>query len=486
VPLAGRDAPDQVQISGGGERFDLVVRNAPLGRVLTELAASRSISIVFADDLVQHVSITLYGVTLEDALNAILPIAGYQWASRNGIIHVSSLTNAVHIAPEVQGRELRVFNLDFVSAADLLEPVQALLSPAGTVHILQTNEVDSRRAQETLVVEDLPSVIDRVSQYLVQIDQPPRQVMIQVHVLQVSLTDDMRHGINIQHLFNISDTTIELQTAGFANSVASPAALFSLDGPQLNSLIEMLKTTTDAKTLASPRVLVVNGQSARIQVGEQLGFRVTTTTETSTLESVEFLDVGVVLRVTPHISRDGRVMMYVMPEVSSGRVNPDTGLPEEETTEVETAIMLGDGQGMVIGGLIQEDDRIVQTRVPVLGDARWIGRLFQKNQVVKERSEVIIALIPHILPYGPENAERECLDMVRATTPLLQGPLIPFPRPWEPQLANPNPRLFRLPTIWGGCEPCDPEVGEPPAAPPLELHTAAHAPAVTRGANLRP
>jgi type II secretory pathway component GspD/PulD (secretin) len=111
-------------------------------------------------------------------------------------------------------------------------------------------------------------------------------------------------------------------------------------------------------------VLVINGQEAKIQIGQQLGFRVTTTTETSTLQNVNFLDVGVILKVTPRITSDNQVLMLVHPEVSKGQVNPLTGLPESDTTTVESSVMLPDGQGMVIGGLIQEKTPRCSRRSP--------------------------------------------------------------------------------------------------------------------------
>jgi hypothetical protein len=151
---------------------------------------------------------------------------------------------------------------------------------------------------------------------------------------------------------------LELNPVGFANPAATQAFFLQATAPNLTGLVECLKTTADAKTLASPLIRAVNGQESRLQVGEQLGFRVTTTTETSTLESVEFLNVGVVLSVIPQISRDGQVLMRIMPEVSSGDVNPDTGLPEEQTTELQTDVMLASGQGVVIGGLIKENDNV--------------------------------------------------------------------------------------------------------------------------------
>jgi hypothetical protein len=197
-----------------------------------------------------------------------------------------------------------------------------------------------------------------------------------------------------------------------------------------------LQTTTDSKTLGSPKILVINEQEARIQVGQQLGFRVTTTTETSTMEGVQFLDVGVVLTLTPRITRDGRVLLHVKPEVSKGEVNPETGLPEEETTQLETDIMLEDGQGMIIGGLIQESDSTVQSKVPYLGEVKGIG------EITKERAEIIIALVPRIQPYDAEWQAYEEGEWARAATPLFEGPLKRAYRPWEPILPD-GKRVYR-------------------------------------------
>jgi hypothetical protein len=161
--------------------------------------------------------------------------------------------------------------------------------------------------------------------------------------------------------------------------------------------------------------------------------------------------VGVVLRVTPIIGDDNQVLMTVKPEVSSGRINPTTGLPEEATTEVESTILLPSGCGMVIGGLIKETDADTQSKIPIIGDLWMVGRLFQGRQIIRERTEIIITLIPHILPYPPELACRENADLARAATPLFMDGLDNSHRiGLEPELADAidNPRrLFweRLP-----------------------------------------
>ena len=181
---------------------------------------------------------------------------------------------------------------------------------------------------------------------------------------------------------------------------------------------------------------MLNEQEARLQVGEHLGFKVSTTTDTSTIQNVQFLDVGVVLRLTPRITRDGCVLLHVRPEVSKGAVNPDTGLPESQTAELETDVMLNDGQGMVIGGLIKENDTTNQSKVPWLGNMRGIGWLFRRTEVIKERVEIIVALVPRVQPYDAKYQAYEQGELVKASVPLMHGPLCRTNRPWDPILPD--------------------------------------------------
>ena len=170
-----------------------------------------------------------------------------------------------------------------------------------------------------------------------------------------------------------------------------------------------------------------------------------TTTQTSTLQDVQFLEVGVVLEVTPTIAMDGQVLLKVKPEVSTGAINATTTLPEKETTEVETSVLLPDGHGIIIGGLIQETDVELQNKLPFLGDLWLIGRLFQRRSTQRERSEVIVVLVPRVVPYDACYSEREQIDYERVHAPLVTPDLNRAPRPWEAQLPDSmrNPKRFR-------------------------------------------
>jgi type II secretory pathway component GspD/PulD (secretin) len=446
IPL--NDLPSKVEIKGSRDELSLHVNKAPIGEVLALIAQQHGISIVTPSDVDTLISLNLNRVKLEDALYAILTVNGYAWVRQKNILVVSKIDGKSTVSPMVQGRKFRVFTLNYVSATDVDLVVKGLLSPVGQSFATEATPGDKRRTQEQITVEDLPEYIDRAASYIKQVDLPPRQVLIEAHVMRIDLTDSTRHGVNFDALLQMADADLTIRTQGFANAASSPAFFLGIDGGDVDALLEAIRTTTSAKTLASPKVLAVNGQEARIQIGERLGYLTTTTLQTVTQQNVNFLETGVVLTVTPTISANGQILMSVMPKISSGRVNPDTGLPEEETTDVTSTVLLQSGQAMVIGGLITEQDVEIQSKIPILGDLWMVGRLFQRRSVVRERTEIVIALVPRVVPFDPDYQLVEDSNVYRATTPLVDRSLTPIDR-HEPQLpdAYKQPRNIRVDRI---------------------------------------
>lgn len=479
IPVNPSLDPEAVRVTSEGGMVSVVVRDAPLRNVLAMLAETQKMNLVFASPSDVPVTASLDRVPLERALDCLLAAAGYTWVMREGVIFVSNGMSIEGVAADIQGRRVQVFELDFASAMDLDLAVKGMLSPIGKSWTLQTSPTDNKRTLEAVVVEDIEPSLARIGQYISEADLPPRQVLIEAQILEVELSDDERCGVNLNAIAQASGAEIALRGAGFATRTATPGYFIEATGGDLTPLIEALQSTRDAKSLAAPRLLALNGQESRIQIGEQLGFRVTTTTQTSTLESVEFLDVGVVLLVTPRITRDGRVLMKIKPEVSSGQVNPETGLPQEATTEVETSLLLGTGQGMVIGGLIQEGDTNLQSKVPWLGDIPYAGWMFRRRQTIQARSEIIVAITPHVLPYDGCQEARNQDALARVRDPLFYGALQRNPRSYEPRLRDTaqevldrhaarfnvagfaqSPLIRRLPSVEHG----QPTPAEPPHA----------------------
>ncbi|MEM7811940.1 MAG: secretin N-terminal domain-containing protein [Planctomycetota bacterium] len=452
LPFAGNAVPQDLTVERDEDGLSVLARNVPVGVVLTMIAEQYDLNVVAAENVTGTVTVALYGVPLDHALDAIVAAANATWVKRHGILMVSAVEAGA--SPGLQGRVVRVFPLDYASAADVGDVVAGLLSPVGKSFVSEVGGgaggggggggggsgggfSSQPRTRETLVVEDLPDYVERVAEYLAQVDRPPRQVLIEAHVLQVDLESTKDHGVDWRLVGRAAGLDLRLQTTGFSGgSDASPGLIVGLGDGELDNVLTALKRTRDAKTLASPKVLVVDGNDARIQVGGRFGYLTETTTETSTVQNVEFLEVGVVLNVTPRIAADGRVMLNVRPEISDGEVDANTGLPEEETTEVESTVLLHDGRAMILGGLIQEADSDRQQKVIGLGDLKYVGRLFGQRNRLRDRAEIIVAVLPRVVPYDLETAVREQVEIDRVETRLFEGPLHPQYRPWEPKLPD--------------------------------------------------
>lgn len=451
IPMRTDAEPESIQVANDDGLVRLMVRDAPLQQVLALLAESQKLNLVFSS--VEEVSITvsLDRVPLSVALDSILSSCGHTWSRRGDIIHITAVNGESLLNPSAQGRRLEMFELDYSSAADIDLAVKGLLSPLGRSWVTQSSPTDNRRTRELVVVEDMPDYIERIASYIMQADQPPRQVMVEVQILEVKLENGVQHGVNFEELGRLGGTGIRFSTTGFAEAgvfanrningngtggLGDQAFFIEATGGDLTSLVELLETTNDAKTLASPKLLAVNGQESQLQIGKQIPYRETTNSPSNvSQETVKFLDVGVILKFTPWITRDGRVLMNVIPTVSDGSLN-DNNLPETVKTEVATDVFLNDGQGIVIGGLIQEKDSTLQSKIPVLGNIPYAGVLFQRRVVARERSEIIVALMPHLLPYNPQQQCINDAEVLRARDPLLHGPLNRYPRPYEPRMHD--------------------------------------------------
>jgi hypothetical protein len=157
-----------------------------------------------------------------------------------------------------------------------------------------------------------------------------------------------------------------------------------------------LEGVTDTVVMGNPKVLALNKQKGEVIVGRKDGYKTTTSTATTTVETVEFLDTGTRLIFRPFISEDGYVRMELHPEDSSGGLT-GAGLPFKITTEMTSNIMVKDGHTVVIGGLFRESSETARSQTPFLGNIPVAGALFRNQRDRSTREEIIILLTPHII-----------------------------------------------------------------------------------------
>lgn len=391
----------------------LVATDADLRSVLRMIAEHHQLNLVVGPTVDGPVTVSLRGARLDEVLDAILGVAGFHWHQHDNLLYVTG-SDAAALDPKVQGRRLQVYPLNYVAADDVEAVVTGLLSPIGKSFVTQSSDTEKLQTQELLIVEDNETGHSRISQYLAQVDVAPAQVLVEAHVLQIDLDDEQRRGVDLTGLARIAGARLTLQGDGFANrEPEGPSLAFQIDGNDVDGLIEAIHANTSSRTLASPKVSVVNRQMAKVQIGQRLPYAVATTTQTATIQNVQFLDVGIVLEVTPVITDDRYILMTVLPKISGGRIT-ESGFPEEDTTQVSTTVLMPDGSGLVIGGLIREVNEQSDAKVPGLGRIPVVNRLFNRHSAQSRRNELVVALVTHILDGPRPVRQRECLDLNEA------------------------------------------------------------------------
>jgi type II secretory pathway component GspD/PulD (secretin) len=207
------------------------------------------------------------------------------------------------------------------------------------------------------------------------------------------------------------------QTFGFAASPPSQGLSLGFVKNSVAAFVEALESTTNATIVSNPRVIALNGEEAEIIVGGRLGYSTITQTQTSSIETVQFLNTGTQLVFRPFIGEDGWIRMDVHPQNSTGVIDPVSGIPSESTTEVTTKILMRDGQTLILGGLINEAITTARDQIPLLGSLPVFGWLFGRTVETVNRRELVILLTPHVIDptqwQGRADETRKRFDAVR-------------------------------------------------------------------------
>ena len=440
APEAGATAKTQAGRTGDG-KIELHVKDDNLTNVLELLSQQYRLNIVASKGATGKVTADLYDVTVEEALEAICRAADLGWQRENGVIYIYTAEQLKAMAKDESRLQSEVFELNYLSAKEavnLLEPVKsekgtvtASSEPGEGIPTGSGAETGSNTfcLPDTIVVRDFPENIERMRTVLQKMDRMPRQVLVEATILQVTLDDTTSLGVDFNVLAGIDfrdlstlDTDVTDVTANATDDTvtvsanqapyghvaqtgfADPGTGFNI-GVMTNNVsffINALEDVTDTTIISNPKVLALNKQRSEVMVGERLGYRTTTVTETSAIESVEFLNTGTQLVFRPFISDDGYVRMEIHPEVSTGVVAG--GLPQETTTEVTCNVMVKDGHTIVIGGLFDEDVSIGRSQVPGLGNIPGLGWLFRSKEDSSTRHEIVVLLTPHIIEHEEDAA----------------------------------------------------------------------------------
>lgn len=423
------------------DRVEIHVADLPLATVLRMLSAQSLRNIVASPQARGTVTADLFDVSFHEALEAILSMNGCGYEERGRFIYVYTLAELAQMraARQVEEFTTRLFRLSYVSVKDVQPLIQPLLSKDGKIagtpkaeEGLDTSDTkaggDSHSGPDVIVVFDTASRMQHIEKVIREIDVRPRQVLIEATILRADLGEDnamgidfnIVSGVDFEMLNSVSPGVTDLTTGqvptvelnntnttirtDFNSAVPAGGLSVGIIKDQIALFLRALEQVTDTTILANPKILALNKQRGLVMVGRRDGYLTTTVTETTAVQTVEFLETGTRLVFRPFIGDDGYVRMELHPEDSSGQLN-ESNLPFETTTEVTTNILVRDGHTILIGGLFRESTNRVRNQVPIVGNIPGLGALFRGSSDATEREEVIILLTVHIVKDNEKYAE---------------------------------------------------------------------------------
>ena len=373
-----------VAVKKDDDRISLSVQDADIRSVLKGLSMKKDLNIVISQEVKGTVSVNVNNLTLHEVLDAIITINGFTYMKKDNIIFVSKPKEEEE--DNFFNAEVRTFKLQYANMEEAEKVVKELLTESAHITLY--------KPEKTLVIEDEVRNLASVGKVLKSLDVPPRQVLIETKILQVRLNDDTSLGIDWNQSF--SDFFGSSGQAGTRDfTTASNGFFFNIINGDFSLFLDALNNITDVNTLSSPSLLALDNKEATIIIGEKLGYYVTAATESTVLQSVQFLNTGTQLVLTPHIIDDDTVIMNIHPEVSDGIVIG--GLPSKNTAEVTTNLMAPNGGTIFIGGLLRDRKEDIKTRVPLLGKIPLLGALFSKTTNITSRTEIVVLITPHII-----------------------------------------------------------------------------------------
>lgn len=373
----------QFSNAGLNKVISINVLDMEISELMAMLSAKEKINILVNNGIEGKISLNLHNVMVGDVIKSAARAGGYA-AERVGNTYY--IVKPSEVGSRYKSNITTVITYDVrYSDAEKIKPIiEDYLSDYGRISVLKDNNI--------LVIEDTHEYISRVKSILKNIDKRPKQILIEAKILEVTLSDSNAYGVNWSKVFSSGENTVGVQ------GLPAPASgLFvnRLTGT-LEAALSALYSKDDIRTLSSPNLVAQENKEASVIIGDRQGYKVTTTINQVTTESVEFLESGVILRVLPRIDAFNNIMLEVHPEVSTGAVSVD-GIPSQTTTEVTTEILTADGQPIFIGGLIKNNVTEGSQGVPFLSKIPLLGALFSNESRASNNTETIVLITPYVI-----------------------------------------------------------------------------------------
>lgn len=294
--------------------------------------------------------------------------------------------------------------------------------------------ITAQKSTNQLLVRTRPAQWKEIESAIKRLDNLPLQVQIETRILEVKLSGELNLGVQwyLGKLAGSSSSTTVADTAGSQGALgsggiglgAADSLFYSFVSNNLQVALHALETNGRTQVLSAPSLVVMNNQQAQIQVGDNIPISqttVNTSLSNTTLSSVEYVQTGVILDVTPRINPGGLVYMDIQQQVSNADTSGVTATqpnPSISTRSISTQVAVQSGQTVLLGGLIKQDNAESTSSVPGLGNIPGLRWLFGSTSKSKDRTELIVLITPRLV--AGSNQARQVTDDYRQQMQLIR------------------------------------------------------------------
>lgn len=324
----------------------------------------------------------------------------------------------------------RIFRLNYIDANALKEAIQDMLTPEGHIQAIvrQKKSIVPAKAvsmgittgdqsatalrqdpsrlsvgekwSDILIITDTADVIESMGNLIGELDTKAPQVMIEAKMVEINLDEVSDIGIDWQIKHAPSKTTprVNIPTDKTTGLNLQIGTLSTQHFEDILVKIQALETDGHAKLVSNPSIISLDNELAQIIVADRIPIPTTYETDFSATTSYEFINVGIILTVIPHITDDGYILMDAMPEVNSIKewTTGDNPQPIISSRMAHARVRVKDGQTFVIGGMIRDQQHEKETRVPVLSSIPFLGRLFRSKGVDNSKTDLMVFITPRV------------------------------------------------------------------------------------------
>ncbi len=367
------------------------LRGLPLANAIHLIAETAGVNIYLNAALDTPVDASFPAVTLDDALDVLLKQNQLRLVEEpKGVFWIRNDDGTEH--------ETASFRVQSIDVESIESDLASLVAEDATLVV--------NAEQNFVLVDGTSRDVQLVAEYLSGVDRLKRQVLLEVEIVELLLSDDFQVGLSMG--FSNAEVGNELGLVSLAQNLTSGNGEFSisLDDPNtsLEATLTALQKYVGVNVVSSPRVLAVTKSPAKVEVITEIPYIQATvstdvsggTAASSTAQQVEFKEVGIVMEVTPTIQEGGAVEIRIE-QTFSNVIDFFQTIPVVDQRTLSTVMLVQDGHTVVIGGLQQESVLEDDTGVPFLMDLPLLGRLFRSDSDSTQKRQLLVFVTPRIL-----------------------------------------------------------------------------------------